>query len=306
MITMRVLGTLLGCMFLNLNMTTCQSPGEKEKSPSPQPAEAPKKIQLARVDTSELTDREQVQWSRHVTELLAPCKDTPVNVAECVQTKRDCAACVPAAKFLMRQVRQGMTKGQVEAAFEARFSPDAVHDIDVAGSPIKGNPDAPITIVEWADFECPACRAASSTLSELVKKNQNVRLVFKNYPLDIHPNAEKAARAAMAAHRQDKFWEMHDALFSADPPLTKERMEQLAKSIGLDMKQFDQDLRSEEVADAVARDRKQGEVVRLRATPTLFINGRQFHHGTDLGAELDEWVALEQEMLDDKGEQGAP
>lgn len=303
MLSWRLMGALLGSIFINLNMTTCRSPGESEPGEAPQ--SAPKDVQLPQVDTSQLTSREKREWSAQVSELLAPCPEQPVSIAQCVQENRPCAACLPAARFLMEEVRKGRTRVQAEAAYRARFGKDQVKAIDLSDSPRKGSPTAPVIIVEWADFECPACRAAGPVLDQVVKKRPDqVQLVFKNYPLDIHPNAETAARAAMAAHRQGKFWEMHEALFSSTAPLTRSTIDEIAKKIGLDMAQFTRDLESEAVADRVAQDRKQGEAVRLRATPTIYVNGREFSYSDDLGAELNDWVDLELQLLG-KGAGGA-
>lgn len=305
MLSWRLIGALGGSILINLNMTTCRSPGESEPDPAPQ--SAPSEVQLPGVDTAQLTAREKREWSAQVSELLAPCPDQPVSIAQCVQENRPCAACAPAARFLVGEVRKGRTRSQAEAAYRARFAKDQVKQIELSDSPRKGSPTAPVVIVEWADFECPACRAASPVLSQTVaKRPEQVQLVFKNYPLDIHPNAETAARAAMAAHRQGKFWEMHEALFSAEAPPTRSVIDGLAKRIGLDMEQFAQDIESEAVADRVAQDRKQGEAVRLRATPTIYVNGREFSYSDDLSVELNDWIDLELELLGKKPAGDAP
>lgn len=296
MLSTRLLSPLLGCMVINLNMTTCRSPGESDKAP-PSTSQTAADVSLPGIDTKELTARERAQWSSHVTDLLAPCESTPVGIKECVQTKRDCAACLPAARYLLNEVRQGRTKAQVELAYSGRFGADQVKSISLDGSPSKGATDAPITIVEFADFECPACRAASPLLDALVLKHPDLKLVFKNFPLDFHQNAEPAARAAMAADKQGKFWEMHKELFSSPEPLTAEHITALAKKVGLDLAQFDKDQRSEAVVDAVNRDKKQGREAQLKGTPSLFINGREFNYATDFGGELEQWLGLERELL---------
>src|SRR5690606_4627384 len=119
----------------------------------------------------------------------------------------------------------------------------------------KGSPNAPITIVEFADFECGMCRMASGPIDEFVTANDDVRLVFKNFPLGGHEHAEEAARAAMAADLQGKFWEMHHAIFAAQA-LTDTALVQMASDLKLDVEKFKKDLSSEAIADAVARDRK--------------------------------------------------
>jgi protein-disulfide isomerase len=166
----------------------------------------------------------------------------------------------------------------------------------LTGSPMKGNPTAPITIVEFADFECGMCRMASGPINEFVQANPDVRLVFKNFPLSGHEHAEEAARAAMAADLQGKFWEMHQSIFAAQG-LTESALVQMAEGLKLDVEKFKKDIHSEAIADAVSRDRKLGEQVKLTGTPTIFINGRRFTASADLKSGLEEWVGLERKLL---------
>jgi protein-disulfide isomerase len=300
MLTPRLGLALIGCMLLNLNLTTCRSPGDSESSP-PASTERPRQtVELPGVDTKDLTPREKAEWSAHVSELLSPCESVPVSVAECVQKERPCSACLPAAEFLLTKVKHGMSRGQVAQAYENRFSSKKAKEIDLSGSPSRGPTDSRLVIVEFADFECPACRAVSPALDEIVEKNPDVRFVFKNFPLPIHQNAETAARAALAADLQGKFWEMHHELFSSDVPPTKERTLELARKIGLDVVRFEKDLRSEAIADAVRRDRKHGEQLDLKGTPSIFINGRAFEFSMDLKRELGEWLELERKLNEEK------
>jgi protein-disulfide isomerase len=289
---------LSGATLINFNVSTCHSASEGGGGDAPS-AEPVKDIELPGVDTKQLTHREKRQWSTHVSELLTPCKEHPVDLAQCVTEKRACKACLPAAKYLAQMVREGLTKGQTESAYRARFAPDQVKDIDISGSPSKGPDGAPVVIVEWADFECPACQAAVPVIDAVAKEYRDqVKLVFKHFPLAIHEHAESAARAAVAADQQGKFWQMHKGLFSTDPPLTKATMERIAAGVdGLDLAQWKTAFESEKVADVVARDRKQGDEVKLTGTPTLFINGRRFSSTGDQQADLEAWVALELELL---------
>src|SRR5688500_12850183 len=119
-------------------------------------------------------------------------------------------ACLPAARTLVEQVRRGGTRTQVEADYRDRFGADGVTHLDGSGCASEGPEAAPVLIVEFADFECPACAAARPVIDELYHRHlDKVRVVFKHFPLGMHPNAEKAARAAVAAGRQGKFWELH-------------------------------------------------------------------------------------------------
>lgn len=296
MLSFRAASALVLFAFLNTKLVTCRSPGESSPDASPTRSET-KDVNLTGVDTSSLTSREKSEWSRFVSELRSPCPDQPVSVAQCVSESRACKACVPAAKFLARQVQRGRTRAQVEAAYKARFAADQVKEIPLEDSPSKGNPAAPVLLVEFADFQCPACRAARPIVEEALKKHEGqTRLVFKHFPLSIHQFAEKAARGARAAQAQGKFWEMYAALFDNQERLSPAVVEELAKGLGLDMAKFGKDAESEAMADAVTRDRKLGERLDIQSTPTLYINGRQFPATPDFAEELSEWIDLEIEL----------
>jgi predicted DsbA family dithiol-disulfide isomerase len=293
MFSLRLAGAALGFALFNSQLTTCRSPGEGGSEPAPARAEV-KDVTLPGVDTSALTGREKADWSRYVSDLLAPCPDQPVSLAQCVSENRNCKQCLPAASFLVKQVRRGRARAQVESAYRARFSPDMIKNIELDDSPAKGPDGAPALLVEFADFECPACGAARPVLDELYKRYEGqLRFVFKNFPLSIHQYAEKAARAGVAAHRQNKFWEMHAVLFDNQQHLEESSVEQFAKSIGLDMKRFLADRDSEAAADFVARDRKQGERLEIASTPSIFINGRKFESSGEFKEDLEDWLTLE-------------
>ena len=296
MLSFRVASALVLLAFFNTKLVTCRSPGEGSPDASPTRSET-KDVNLPGVDTSALTAREKSEWSRFVSELRSPCPDQPVILAQCVSESRACKACVPATKFLSRQVQRGRTRPQVEAAYKARFAADQVKDIALEDSPSKGNPAAPVVLVEFADFQCPACRAARSIVDDALKKHDGkTRLVFKHFPLASHPYAEKAARAARAAQSQGKFWEMYGALFDNQERLSPAVVDELAKGLGLDMAKFKKDMDSEAMADAVSRDRKQGERLDIQSTPTLYVNGRLFPATPDFAEELSEWIELEVEL----------
>jgi protein-disulfide isomerase len=137
----------------------------------------------------------------------------------------------------------------------------------------KGDPAAPITIVEFADFECPSCRRAYKSVLSRLDDNQNVRLVFHHMPLsDIHPMALPAAVAAEAAARQNKFWPMYEALFDPKaPPLNEKYLEQAARKIGLDMARFRKDLFDPAVPAKIREDIEFARSQGVEVTPTFFV-----------------------------------
>lgn len=208
---------------------------------------------------------------------------------------RKCAKCLPAAQLLIKQVRAGRSRSQAEDAFFARFASDRIKPIDVADSPSRGSSSAPVTIVEWADFECPHCRQAAPLFEKVVEKHPGkVRLVFKFYPLQAHVHGESAARATVAAMKQGKFWEMHHILFEHQESLEPRDIEKYAKEIGLDMTKWKADWESEATADRVSHDRKQGDLVAVTGTPTVYINGREYDLTKfDMNDDLEDWVNLE-------------
>jgi protein-disulfide isomerase len=282
-------------------LTTCRSPGEAGGDASP--GRSDKVVALKGIDTAALTARERADWSGAVSELLSPCADQPVSVEQCVNEGRACSACVPAANYLVEQVRRGRTRAQVDAAYRARFGADQLKTIELGDSPSKGAPNAPVLIVEFADFECPACADKRPLLDKLVEEHSGkIRLVFKNFPLSMHQNAEKAARAGIAAHRQGKFWQLHALLFENQTDLSAASVEKLAQKAGLELARFRQDRDSEATADAVLRDRKQGEALQIDSTPSLFINGRKFPSSPEFDQDLEDWLKLEFELTRAGGE----
>jgi protein-disulfide isomerase len=176
----------------------------------------------------------------------------------------------------------------------------------MSDSPSLGPASVPVNIVEWADFECPHCRHAAPILEKLVEQFPGqVRFMFKFYPLQAHAHAESAARAAVAAMNQGKFWQMHHALFEHQEALEPRDVELYAKQIGLDVAKFKADLDSEATADRVARDRKQGDALALSGTPTVYINGREYDLTKfDMADDLQDWVKLEIDLGTSKTPQG--
>lgn len=144
----------------------------------------------------------------------------------------------------------------------------------------KGNPEAELTVVEFSDFQCPACAAYFPLVGRLADEfGDSVRFVYRHFPLTgIHSNAEPAARASEAAGKQDKFWEMHDLLFErqndwANLRNPDETFAGYAELLELDAEQFSADYRDDAIAELVAADERAGTAARVSGTPTFFVNG---------------------------------
>ncbi len=145
-----------------------------------------------------------------------------------------------------------------------------------AAGPAKGPADAPVTIVEFSDFECPFCSRVVPTLDKVsASYGDKVRIVFRQFPLSsIHPNAQKAAEASLCANEQDKFWAMHDSMFAAQKELSVDALKKKAGEIELDTDRFAECLDSSRYAQQVAQDLAAGQAAGVSGTPALFINGR--------------------------------
>lgn len=141
--------------------------------------------------------------------------------------------------------------------------------------PVKGNPNAKVTIVEFSDFQCPFCARVLPTLKQVMETYPDkVRIVFKNYPLPFHQNAESAAMAALCAQEQGKFWEYHDRLFTNQESLSLNDLKKYAADLGLKTGDFNSCLDSKKYKKQVEEDLVEGNRVGVRGTPAFFINGQ--------------------------------
>ena len=161
------------------------------------------------------------------------------------------------------------------AARPSRPDPGEEYEVSLDGAPVRGPQDAAVTIVEFGDFQCPFCSRVNTTLEQVREEyGDDVRIVFKHLPLRIHPQAPKAHAAAEAAHRQGRFWEMHDKIFENQSDLSEERFVAYAEELGLDVERFKQDMASEAVKQRVDADTQEAQELGVTGTPAFFINGK--------------------------------
>jgi protein-disulfide isomerase len=148
---------------------------------------------------------------------------------------------------------------------------------------LRGARDAQVTLVEYADFQCPYCARAHAALTELMGQHGGrVALVYRHLPLeDLHPFAAAAAQAAEAAAAQGKFWEMHDALFENQGMLDEDALPALASKLGLDAQRFASELTDGTYRARVERQAEQARALGASGTPTFFINGERYHGDSD-------------------------
>jgi protein-disulfide isomerase len=147
----------------------------------------------------------------------------------------------------------------------------------------QGNLNADLVIIEYGDYQCPYCGAAYPVLKKLLKKfSGEVKFVFRNFPLsEMHEYALPAAIVAEAASLQDKFWEMHDAIYENQRNLNDQYLFTIAEKIGLDMEKFKSDIQKEELVNKIDADFQGGVISGVNGTPSFYVNGKKFNAGAE-------------------------
>jgi protein-disulfide isomerase len=248
---------------------------------------------LPAVDMGGLTPAQQAKALRVLRSQACSC-GCGMKVAECRVKDPTCAFSKGLASVMVAAIKKGNTEADAIAAAKAskygqapdvKLLEDAVN-IPTANSPWSGPANAPITLVEFSDFQCPFCYKAVAQLNTLLKAYPTqVRLISKQFPLiDSHPAAAISAAAALAAHQQGKFWQMHDIMFANHGNLSRKAILDWATGLGLDMKRFTADLDSPAIKQAVQRDMEDGNRAGVDATPTVFIDGQKYNGGLALDA----------------------
>ncbi|MDQ2843449.1 MAG: thioredoxin domain-containing protein [Acidobacteriota bacterium] len=247
---------------------------------------------LSGVDFSQLSAAQKTNALKVLRSQGCSC-GCNMKLAECRVVDPNCSYSKGMAAAVVDAIAHGKTVDEAQAAAVASHwghvqEPKLLDDpvkIPVAGAPSTGPQRAPITLVEFSDFQCPYCAAAVPQIDALLKAYPTqVKLIFKQYPLEMHSHADLAAAAAIAAQNQGKFWEMHNAMFAHHDELSRDNIVLFAKQIGLDMKRFEEDLDSTAVRETVVRDVQDGDQAGVEGTPTLFINGQRYNGPIALSA----------------------
>ncbi len=227
------------------------------------------------VDVSELEKPMQVTFEALVDKLPSPC-----GKAHSLRTSRntdtDCKRAPFATEYTFELTKDGASATEIKELYALRFRESkAVQFKTSAETPHHGPTDATVSIVEFFDYGCPACKMMNPVLEEAMKGMETeVVLYFKQFPLSAHPDSPGAAQAALAANKQGKFDEMHALLFADQHSHKMDTLTEYAGKIGLDMKQWTTDFKA--VAAAVEADRMEGEEAGVTGTPAVYINGRAY------------------------------
>jgi protein-disulfide isomerase len=242
------------------------------------------------VDLSKLSETQQATYFTVINTEPSAC-DKPHSLATSLNSDPECRNSLLVAQFIADRLASGATPSDIKLDIDAVVDALTAREIPIEGRPTYGNDSAPVTVVVFADFECPHCKAEAPGLRKVVQQYRGqAKLVFKHFPLGMHERAKEAAIAAEAAHQQGKFWEMHDLIFDHQNQLEDEDLERYARQIrGLDVDKWKVAYKAEATALAVAKDRAIGEALDIPGTPAVYVNGRML---TPLlwGGQLEAWI----------------
>ncbi|HEY6333742.1 MAG TPA: thioredoxin domain-containing protein, partial [Blastocatellia bacterium] len=231
-------------------------------------------------DKVEISDAQvEKEYAQHgSTVALAHATGTAADTRRIIRADLERAAKAELYKALIAQLR---ARAKIEILPDAPEPPlVSVND----SGPSIGPKEAPVTVVEFSDFQCPYCRESRTTLEQLVKDyGTKIRVVFKQLPLPVHPFALKAAEASLCADAQGKFWPYHDRLFSAED-LSDATLRSYAGSVGLNSQDFDKCMASPLIAEIVRKDVDEARRIDVHATPGFVINGRVLSGSVELSA----------------------
>lgn len=208
-----------------------------------------------------------------------------MKIAVCRRDDAKCPRSQPLGTQVIDLVKQGKSRDEVLKIALSPPSKFVQFKLTAGNDPAIGPKNAPVTIFHYYDYECPFCTKVGPALDQIVKDYpESVRIVFKQHPLEMHKNAMPAAEAALAAHAQGKFPEMHKKLFENQRQLTREKFVAIATEIGLNVEKFTKDLDDHTYRAAIQKDVSEVEGIGASGTPASFINGRFLNGAKPFGA----------------------
>lgn len=248
---------------------------------APIPTSAPD-LNLTGVRTGNLDEDEQRALSDFVNLTLSPCGE-PISIRECVVRSGACRACRRATTYIARLVSEGKRNPELSELYRQRFSAQTTIRVDTKGAPTLGPVDAPITLIEFADFGCPHCIAAYPIVRDALKPyGSRVRFVFMPVAWgEATTVSSRSAAATLAAQKQNKVWQMHEALFSRGavdghaPDLSDADLRAIAGRLNINASRLMTDMNSDEIQQLIAHVREEATRVQLQRMPTIIVNGHR-------------------------------
>ena len=217
-----------------------------------------------------------------------------MKVAQCRVEDPPCAYSKGLSALIVKGFKEGKSADEVkkivaDSALGKPRAPGKILDdpiqIPTSGAPSLGPANARIVLVEFSDFECPFCAKAAEEIHGILKAYPNdVRLVYKQFPLSMHPHAGISALASLAALEQGKFWEMHDKMFANHRNLNRQNLMEWAQQLGMDKDKFAAALDNPKNKAIVQKDTQDGETAGVNGTPSVFVNGKHFNGAIQLSA----------------------
>lgn len=242
------------------------------------------KVALAHVDYSlKKIGEKRAQCDNLMNKL---CKDIGEKTDSCKLVREQTPQFPPErCQMMLAHYDQVLKSLKMREAMNKPLSPEQMNKIASGDVPAFGPKDAKVTIVEFSDFQCPYCGRTAGVVEKLRKQyGTKVRFVFRQFPLPMHPFAQKAAEAALAAQAQGKFWQYHDKLFANQQKLDEDSLLQYAKQAGLNVTTFKKAVDSDAYKDRIKADQKLGQEVAVNGTPTMFLNGKRVANPMDYAA----------------------
>ncbi len=241
------------------------------------------------IDLTKLTDPQKTSFFQIINTEPSAC-GKPHSLAVSLRDDDSCRDSLSVSQFVADALASGASPSDIKGALGEVVDSLRVREIDITGRPVYGNERAPVTVVVFADFECPHCAAEAPALKQTIDQFRGrAKLVFKHFPLGGHVRARPAAEATMAAFSQGKFWEMAELCFGHQTALEDDDLRAYARRLGLDLAKFEADLKSGAGAKIVDADRADGEKLEITGTPAVFINGR-YHNQFLFGGSVAGWI----------------
>jgi protein-disulfide isomerase len=205
--------------------------------------------------------------------MLAGCGSNPADVEELKKGQKE----ILDRLANLDKAVQAIKAAPPAAAGRPQIDPNKVYNIPAGNSPAKGPENARVTVVEFSDYQCPFCSQAETLVAQVMEAYpKDVRVIYKQFPLtSIHPQAMPASKAALAAGRQGKFWEMHELIFQNQRQLGPDKFVEFAQKLELDVPQFQKDMESPEILAQINREMQEAKAADVTGTPTIFVNGKR-------------------------------
>ena len=243
------------------------------------------------VDLSKLSESKRSTFFQIINSEPSACAKAH-SLAKSLRDDATCRDSLVAAQFVADYIAAGADTSEVRNALQEVLADLQPREIPIEGRPVLGAERAPVTVVVFADFECPHCKQEAPLIRQAVEQFRGrAKLVFKHFPLQAHPRAKPAAAAAEAAHLQGKFWQMHDAIFANQDALSDGDLVSYASRIGLDVQKFKDDYKAMAQVEKVEKDRSDGDDAGVDGTPAVFVNGRRANGRYALfGGSIAGWI----------------